>query len=68
MAAIEAVTRTGPLTPDLGGTATTAEVTAAVCRAIEEEEADRCRQIGALPDRLPGPNLSGGNGRKARIF
>jgi tartrate dehydrogenase/decarboxylase/D-malate dehydrogenase len=36
MAAIEAVTRAGPLTPDLGGTATTAEVTAAVCRAIEE--------------------------------
>ncbi len=36
MAAIEAVTRTGPRTPDLGGTATTAEVTAAVCRAIEE--------------------------------
>ena len=38
MAAIEAVTRAGPLTPDLGGTATTAEVTAAVCRAIEEGE------------------------------
>ncbi len=36
MGAIEAVTGSGPLTPDLGGTATTAEVTAAVCRAIEE--------------------------------
>ncbi len=36
MAAIEATTRAGPLTPDLGGTATTAEVTAAVCRAIED--------------------------------
>jgi tartrate dehydrogenase/decarboxylase/D-malate dehydrogenase len=36
MAAIEAVTGSGPLTPDLGGTATTAEVTAAVCRAIGE--------------------------------
>ena len=36
MAAIEAVTRIGPLTPDLGGTATTADVTAAVCRTIGE--------------------------------
>jgi tartrate dehydrogenase/decarboxylase/D-malate dehydrogenase len=35
MAAIETVTRSGPRTPDLGGTATTAEVTAAVCRAVE---------------------------------
>ncbi len=37
MGAIEAVTGSGPLTPDLGGTATTAEVTAAVCRALESE-------------------------------
>ena len=36
MAAIEAVTRAGPRTPDLGGKAGTAEVTAAVCRAIGE--------------------------------
>ena len=36
MAAIETVTRDGPHTPDLGGTATTAEVTAALCRAIED--------------------------------
>ena len=36
MAAIETVTRAGPRPPDLGGTATTAEVTAAVCRAIED--------------------------------
>ena len=36
MAAIEAVTAAGPRTPDLGGTATTAEVTAAVCRAIDD--------------------------------
>ncbi len=35
-AAIEAVTAAGPRTPDLGGTATTAEVTAAVCRAIDD--------------------------------
>ena len=35
MAAIEAVTRSGPRTPDLGGKGTTAEVTKAVCRAIE---------------------------------
>ena len=39
MAAIEAVTRSGPRTPDLGGTATAAEVTAAVCRAIETDAA-----------------------------
>jgi tartrate dehydrogenase/decarboxylase/D-malate dehydrogenase len=37
MAAIEATTRAGPLTPDLGGTATTTQVTAAVCRAIEKD-------------------------------
>ena len=35
MTAVESVTRAGPRTPDLGGKATTAEVTAAVCRAIE---------------------------------
>ena len=35
MAAIESVTRSGPRTPDLGGKATTAEVTKEVCRAIE---------------------------------
>jgi len=35
MAAIEAVTGSGPRTPDLGGTATTKDVTAAVCRALE---------------------------------
>ncbi len=35
MTAIEAVTRFGPRTPDLGGKATSAQVTAAVCRAIE---------------------------------
>ena len=34
MAAIERVTASGPRTPDLGGTATTAQVTAAVCEAI----------------------------------
>ena len=36
MAAIETVTGSGPRTPDLGGSATTADVTAAVCRAIED--------------------------------
>ncbi len=36
MNAIEAVTKSGPRTPDLGGAAKTADVTAAVCRAIEE--------------------------------
>jgi tartrate dehydrogenase/decarboxylase/D-malate dehydrogenase len=35
MRAVERVTATGPRTPDLGGRATTAEVTAAVIRAIE---------------------------------
>ncbi|WP_419760128.1 tartrate dehydrogenase [Acidisoma sp.] len=34
MSAIETVTASGVLTRDLGGTATTSEVTAAVCRAI----------------------------------
>jgi tartrate dehydrogenase/decarboxylase/D-malate dehydrogenase len=34
MAAIETVTALGVLTPDLGGTATTVEVTEAVCHAI----------------------------------
>jgi tartrate dehydrogenase/decarboxylase / D-malate dehydrogenase len=34
MIAIEAVTQAGIVTPDLGGTATTAQVTAAVCQAI----------------------------------
>jgi tartrate dehydrogenase/decarboxylase/D-malate dehydrogenase len=34
MAAIESVTHAGPRTPDLGGTARTADVTAAVCKAI----------------------------------
>jgi tartrate dehydrogenase/decarboxylase/D-malate dehydrogenase len=34
MAAIEMVTASGVLTRDLGGTATTVEVTEAVCRAI----------------------------------
>lgn len=34
MAAIEAVAASGPRTPDLKGTATTAEVTRAVCAAI----------------------------------
>jgi tartrate dehydrogenase/decarboxylase/D-malate dehydrogenase len=34
MTAIEHVTATGELTPDLGGTATTAQVTAAVCEAL----------------------------------
>ncbi|PZW46998.1 tartrate dehydrogenase/decarboxylase/D-malate dehydrogenase [Humitalea rosea] len=34
MAAVERVTAAGPLTPDLGGTATTEEVTEAVCAAI----------------------------------
>jgi tartrate dehydrogenase/decarboxylase/D-malate dehydrogenase len=38
MRAIERVTAAGaPLTPDLGGSATTAEVTNAVCRAIRAE-------------------------------
>ncbi|MFZ5557271.1 MAG: tartrate dehydrogenase [Pseudomonadota bacterium] len=37
MAAIEAVTASGVLSPDLGGTATTAEVTGAVCRAVERQ-------------------------------
>ena len=38
MRAIERVTAAGaPLTPDLGGSATTAEVTKAVCRAIRAE-------------------------------
>ncbi|HSO07119.1 MAG TPA: tartrate dehydrogenase [Pelomicrobium sp.] len=37
MAAIEAVTASGVLSPDLGGKATTAEVTAAVCRAVERQ-------------------------------
>jgi tartrate dehydrogenase/decarboxylase/D-malate dehydrogenase len=39
MAAIERVTQTGVFTPDLGGKATTAEVTAAVCNAIETQPA-----------------------------
>jgi tartrate dehydrogenase/decarboxylase/D-malate dehydrogenase len=34
MAAIEAVTASGVQTPDLGGKATTAEVTRAVCERI----------------------------------
>jgi tartrate dehydrogenase/decarboxylase / D-malate dehydrogenase len=34
MTAIEAVTGSGVLTPDLGGSATTAQVTAAVCRRL----------------------------------
>jgi tartrate dehydrogenase/decarboxylase/D-malate dehydrogenase len=34
MTAIERVTAAGQLTPDLGGTATTAQVTEAVCRAL----------------------------------
>jgi len=34
MTAIERVTAAGELTPDLGGTATTAQVTEAVCRAL----------------------------------
>jgi tartrate dehydrogenase/decarboxylase/D-malate dehydrogenase len=34
MSAIERVTASRVLTPDLGGTATTAEVTRAVCEAI----------------------------------
>jgi tartrate dehydrogenase/decarboxylase/D-malate dehydrogenase len=34
MAAIEAVTAAHVFTPDLGGTAKTADVTAAVCEAI----------------------------------
>ena len=34
MAAVERVTASGPRTPDLGGTATTREVTSAVCEAI----------------------------------
>jgi tartrate dehydrogenase/decarboxylase/D-malate dehydrogenase len=34
MAAVERVTAAGILTPDLGGRATTEEVTAAVCDAI----------------------------------
>lgn len=37
MAAIEAVTGSGVLSPDLGGTATTADVTSAVCRAVERQ-------------------------------
>jgi tartrate dehydrogenase/decarboxylase/D-malate dehydrogenase len=36
MAAVEAVTGAGPRTPDLGGGATTAEVTAAVIRALRQ--------------------------------
>ncbi|TKD47070.1 MAG: tartrate dehydrogenase, partial [Mesorhizobium sp.] len=34
MRAVESVTREGVLTPDVGGTATTQEVTDAVCRTI----------------------------------
>jgi len=34
MAAVERVTQSGVLTPDLGGSATTAQVTDAVCAAI----------------------------------
>ena len=34
MRAVETVTAEGVLTPDVGGTATTQEVTEAVCRAI----------------------------------
>ena len=34
MAAVEQVCATGLLTPDLGGKATTAEVTRAVCEAV----------------------------------
>ncbi|TIQ69988.1 MAG: tartrate dehydrogenase, partial [Mesorhizobium sp.] len=34
MNAVESVTREGVLTPDVGGTATTQEVTDAVCRTI----------------------------------
>jgi tartrate dehydrogenase/decarboxylase / D-malate dehydrogenase len=38
MRAVERVTAAGgPLTPDLGGKATTAEVTAAVCHAISAD-------------------------------
>ena len=37
MAAIEKVTASGVHTPDLGGKATTADVTRAVCRCIEEK-------------------------------
>ncbi len=39
MAAIEAVTASGPRTPDLQGTGTTAEVTQAVCAALHGEGA-----------------------------
>ncbi|MNL78130.1 putative tartrate dehydrogenase/decarboxylase TtuC [compost metagenome] len=35
MNAVERVTGEGVLTPDVGGTATTRDVTEAVCRAIE---------------------------------
>jgi len=35
MAAIEAITAARVFTPDLGGTAKTADVTAALCEAIE---------------------------------
>lgn len=34
MSAVESVTSEGVLTPDVGGTATTREVTDAVCRTI----------------------------------
>jgi tartrate dehydrogenase/decarboxylase/D-malate dehydrogenase len=39
MAAIEQVTASGVHTPDLGGKATTADVTRAVCRCIEQQKA-----------------------------
>ena len=37
MRGIEAATARGVLTPDLGGTATTKDVTAAVCEAIRSD-------------------------------
>jgi len=39
MAAVERVTEAGVLTPDLGGTATTQQVTDAVCEAIHSANA-----------------------------
>jgi hypothetical protein len=50
MAAVERVCADGVLTADVGGTATTAEVTEAVCAAIRARTTDRPRRTPRRTD------------------
>ena len=55
MSAVERVTTSGTITPDLGGTAKTVDVTKAVRKAILDAAKSGTQQLSPLPQAVSRP-------------